>query len=509
MLMILDGWGIGKNDDGNAVYLSKTPFLEKMRNDYPNTQLMCSGEAVGLPDGIMGNSEVGHLNIGAGRIVYQDLLRIDLSIRNGAFFENKVFNELISNVKEKSSSLHLIGLVSDGGVHSQFSHIIALLDLAERKGVKNVYIHAILDGRDTPPDSGAGFIKNLNDHIQKKHNGKIATICGRYYAMDRDTRWDRTEKAYNLYTKADGVHENDPIIAVQNAYAKKETDEFIKPIVIVDENTKPIATMQDNDGLIFFNFRSDRARQLTRSFTEKDFSFFKREQIPAFCSFVTMTQYDEKFTLPIAFPQFELMEILGEIISKQGFKQLRIAETEKYAHVTYFFNGGIEKPFTLEDRCLIPSPRDIATYDLRPEMSAYKVKDELLNRLNTNNYDLIVVNFANMDMVGHTGIIDAAIKACQAVDNSVKEVATLAKEKGYAVMITADHGNSETMKDENGHPHTAHTLNPVRFILVDDSRKAISLRKGVLGDIAPTILEIMGIDKPEKMTGTSLIEKNN
>lgn len=506
MLMILDGWGINSAREGNAVFIAKTPFLDRLMEEYPHTRLLCSGEAVGLPSGIMGNSEVGHLNIGAGRIVYQYLLRIDTAIKDGAFSKNHVLNSIISKIKANNSALHLMGLVSDGGVHSQLNHLFALMDMAREKGLKNVYIHGILDGRDTPPDSGAKYIKQLQEHIRTNDFGTIATLCGRFYVMDRDNRWERIEKAFRLYTQGEGTRENDPVEAVKKAYMQDETDEFVSPIVIVSEDEKPLGTIRDGDGVIFFNFRADRAREITRAFTDPAFEFFKRELLPKLCDFACMTQYDEKFTLPAAFPPVYLKEILGETISKQGLKQLRIAETEKYAHVTYFFNGGEEKPFPLEDRCLIPSPREVPTYDLKPEMSALPVTKEVIARIESKKYDLIVLNFANMDMVGHTGILDAAVKACEIVDECIENIVNKVKAHGGIVLITADHGNAEKMIDKVGKAYTAHTTNPVPFILIDDMQKRVNLRTGILGDIAPTILHVMDIDKPEPMTGRSLID---
>jgi 2,3-bisphosphoglycerate-independent phosphoglycerate mutase len=505
MLMILDGWGINLSHDGNAVYLSGTPNLNKLMQEYPHTQLLCSGEAVGLPQGIMGNSEVGHLNIGAGRIVYQDILRIDLAIRDGSFFKNEAIVELIDDVAERGASVHLLGLVSDGGVHSQLSHLLALLDLTRQKGARKVFVHAILDGRDTPPDSGVAYIKTVQDHLQAHQHGAIATICGRYFAMDRDNRWDRTQKAYRLYAAGEGNKERDPVTAVKNAYTRDETDEFVKPIVITADTGKAAGTIKDGDSVIFFNFRADRARQITRAFNDPDFDGFKRNPFTRLSKYVCMTQYDEKFKLPVAFGPVHRDKILGEVISSAGLRQLRIAETEKYAHVTYFFNGGEEKSFPLEDRCLVPSPREVPTYDLKPEMSAPKVTAEVISRIQSDKYRLIVLNFANMDMVGHTGVLEAAITACKTVDRCVAEIVTTVKDRGGVVLVTADHGNAEMMTEPNGSPHTAHTLNPVPFILVDDSRKNVHLKEGKLGDIAPTILEIMGIDKPEQMTGLSLI----
>ncbi|MCJ7774333.1 MAG: 2,3-bisphosphoglycerate-independent phosphoglycerate mutase [Desulfobacterales bacterium] len=505
ILMILDGWGINKKTIGNAVNLANTPVLDSLLDEYPNTQLLCSGESVGLPEGIMGNSEVGHLNIGAGRVVYQDLLRIDVAIQDGSFSENDKLNHIVSCVKKIGSTLHLMGLVSDGGVHSQLTHLFALLEMAKEKDV-NTCVHAILDGRDTPPKSGVEYIKRLEEYLKKTKCGSISTICGRYYAMDRDNRWDRIEKAFGLYTRGEGIVEDNPVTAVLNAYDRSETDEFVKPIIISGENNNGAGKIKDNDGIIFFNFRADRAREITRAFTDPEFSSFKRDPIPKLCEFVCMTLYDESFSLPIAFPPIHLDQILGEIISLQGLSQLRIAETEKYAHVTYFFNGGEETPFALEDRCLIPSPRDVATYDLKPEMSAYEVTKEVLSRIKSKRYDLVVLNFANMDMVGHTGVLSAAIKAVEAVDKCVGKITKEVRSQGGVLFITADHGNAEKMIAENEGTFTAHTTHPVPFILVDDSFKQVKLRAGSLCDIAPTILHMMGIQQPEKMTGITLIE---
>ncbi len=506
MLIILDGWGINPVREGNAFAMADTPCLDRLMNEYPHTSLLCSGEAVGLPAGIMGNSEVGHLNIGAGRIVYQDLLRIDTSINNDEFNQNSAFISVMSEVREKNSALHLMGLVSDGGVHSQLSHLLALLEMSKDQGVKRVYVHAILDGRDTPPDSGADYIALLQNHIASINHGSIATICGRFYAMDRDKRWDRVEKAYRLYIHGEGTREQDPVEAVKKAYDNGETDEFIRPIVITGDDPDDINIVCDDDGIIFFNFRADRAREITSMFTENKFDDIERETRPDLCDFVCMTMYDENFTLPVAYQPVHLDKILGEIISDNGLKQFRLAETEKYAHVTYFFNGGEEKPFPAEERCLVPSPRDISTYDQKPEMSVNLVTEEALSKIESNLYDLVVINLANMDMVGHTGILEAAQKACEAVDRCLEKLVAKVKEQGGVLLITADHGNSEQMIADNGHPHTAHTLNPVPFILVDDTRKNRNLKTGSLKDIAPTILHIMGLNQPEEMTGYSLIE---
>ena len=508
VLMILDGWGIAASNDGNAIAMAKTPFLDSIINNYPNTRLQCAGKAVGLPAGIMGNSEVGHMNMGAGRIVYQGLLRIDMAIQDRSFFDNAAFDAVMTKVKEKQSALHLMGLVSDGGVHSQLTHIFALIDMAAQKGIKEIFIHAILDGRDTPPDSGVEYIKSLQAYMTAQKVGRIASICGRYYAMDRDTRWNRTEKAYRLYTLGEGVKEKDPVTAIENAYARGETDEFINPVLMIKDNGNPVKIVSDNDGVIFFNFRPDRARQITRAFTAPGFTHFKKEKTIDLCEFVCMVLYDETFALPVAFPPVHLEKVLGEVVSNQGLNQLRIAETEKYAHVTYFFNGGEEKPFPNEDRHLVPSPREVATYDQKPEMSAKEIADKTLSCIQTEKYQMIVLNFANLDMVGHTGIIEAAVKACEAVDQCAGKVVSAVLEKGGTVLVTADHGNAEKMKDEKGRPFTAHTLNPVPLVLVSRNIKTIRLKEGVLGDIAPTMLDIMGIKKPTEMTGNSLILKD-
>ncbi len=505
VLMILDGWGIGDQDQTDAVFSAQTPFLDQLKKEYPATRLTCSGPAVGLPEGIMGNSEVGHLNIGAGRIVYQDLLRIDNAVSDGSFFENTVFLDLMATLRDNRKSLHLMGLLSDGGVHSQFTHLLALLEMSLKAGVEQVYIHPILDGRDTPPESGLGYLKQLAQHLDKINHGRIATVCGRYYAMDRDNRWERVERAYRLYTEGKGTPFSDPISAVQASYEKGETDEFVQPAAIVGENQKPVGTVADGDGIIFFNFRADRAREITKAFTQKDFSGFDRGNLPDLGGYVCMTLYDETFNLPMAFAPVHLENILGAVISSKGLKQLRIAETEKYAHVTYFFNGGEETSFPGEERCLIDSPRDVPTYDHKPEMSARAVTEELLKRLQEDRNDFIVVNYANMDMVGHTGVFSAAVNACATVNDCVEKIVTQVLKQNGILLITADHGNAETMLDSNGRIFTAHTTNPVPLILVDPDRRNISLNEGILGDIAPTLLALMGIPKPVEMTGNSLL----
>ncbi|MEW6077549.1 MAG: 2,3-bisphosphoglycerate-independent phosphoglycerate mutase [Thermodesulfobacteriota bacterium] len=505
MLMILDGWGINPSREGNAIAAARTPNLDRLFSEYAHTQLLCSGEAVGLPEGYMGNSEVGHLNLGAGRVVYQDLMRINLSIRDGSFFNNRVFGSLMDSIKARNTSLHLMGLLSDGGVHSHVDHLQALVKMAAARKIP-VLIHAILDGRDTPPDSGKTYLANLQEFLASFPQARIATICGRFYAMDRDTRWDRTEKAFRLYTTGEGIVESDPVTAIANAYNRGETDEFVVPVTIPGASSSPAGVLAEKDGLIFFNFRSDRARQIVRAFTEKEFSGFSRAVIPRLCDLVCMTQYDKTMALPVAFPPVYLTHTLGETMAHLNYAQLRIAETEKYAHVTYFFNGGVETPFAGEERVLIPSPRDVATYDLKPEMSAAAVAGALVEQIRQDKHDLIVVNFANLDMVGHTGVFEAAVTACEEVDRCVGMVMSEFSAKNGIALITADHGNAEQMMDENGAPHTAHTVNPVPLILVDDSRKKAVLRKGRLGDIAPTILSLMDLAKPAEMTGASLIE---
>jgi 2,3-bisphosphoglycerate-independent phosphoglycerate mutase len=497
--MILDGWGLRSSSDNNAIALSKDQTINNLTKKYPTTSLGCSGEAVGLPEGQMGNSEVGHLNIGAGRIVYQELTRITKSIKDGDFFTNKTLLDAVNNVKKNGSNLHVMGLVSDGGVHSDNKHLYALIDLAKKNGLKNIYIHCFMDGRDTPPESGKRYIEELQKVIADKGMGKIASIMGRYYAMDRDNRWERVSQVYEAMTSGIGVSEDDPIQAMQNSYDKKVTDEFVKPLII-----KGTPRISDNDSLIFFNFRGDRARELTRCFTDKDFKGFNRKAIPKIY-FVCLTQYDVTIDAHVAFPPHALKNILAEILSKNGLKQLRIAETEKYAHVTFFFNGGLETPYPGEDRALIPSPK-IATYDLKPEMSAFEVTDRVIQEIQSGKYDVIIMNYANCDMVGHTGMLDAAIKAVEAVNKSVGRVVEVVKAKGGISMITADHGNAEQMYDPKTHgPHTAHTCDRVPFMLVSDIKDIELRNNGILADIAPTMLKLLEIEKPKEMTGEALI----
>ena len=504
VLIILDGWGIGTDPKKNAQEQANIPFYENLVNEYPHNALECAGEAVGLPTGAMGNSEVGHLNLGAGRTVYQDYARINKAIEDGSFMENKALSGAMASAVENNSAFHLIGLLSDGGVHSHIEHLYSLIRTALAKGVKDVFIHALMDGRDTPPRSGINYIKDLESFIADKPGARIASVIGRYWAMDRDKRWERVEQAYKALVLGEGARVSSAVEAVEKSYGLNETDEFIKPSLICD-NGEPIGLFNDNDSVVFFNFRADRAREITSALAVEEFDGFKRDKAPALGSYVTMTQYEEDFDFPAAFPPLKLTNILGEILSRNNLKQLRIAETEKYAHVTYFFNGGEENPFSGEDRALIPSPRDVATYDLKPEMSAFKVRDEVLKRLDQDKYDFILLNFANPDMVGHTGIMEAAVKACETVDSCLESIVTKVHSLGGTVMITSDHGNCDNMGSHED-PFTAHTTNPVPFIIL---KKDIKLTpKGILADVAPTVLDLMGIDQPEEMTGKSLLLKN-
>ncbi len=516
-LIILDGFGFRKAKEGNAIALAKKPFWDKIWAQNPHGLLIASGEAVGLPQGQMGNSEVGHTNLGAGRIVWQDIVRISRAIKTGEFFKNPVLLKLMNH--GKNSRLHLVGLLSDGGVHSHIEHLKALLELAKRSGVKDVYIHAILDGRDTPPKSAEKYLKELMEFISVLGVGKIATMGGRYYYMDRDKRWDRTKKAYDAMVLGKGRRAEDPLKALKDAYERGETDEFVQPYVIDSSGV-----LRDSDAVFFFNFRADRMRQLVSAIALKDFEGFKREKFVSVYA-ATMTLYDETFPLDVAFPPQELKNVIGEVISNLGYRQLRIAETEKYAHVTYFFSGGQEKPFKGEDRVLIPSPK-VATYDLKPQMSAFEVAEAFVKKLNENDYKLLVLNFANPDMVGHTGNLNAAIKAIEAVDRCLEKVVSAVLAKGGACIVTADHGNAEQMIDpKTGQPHTAHTTNPVPFVLLANELKGkVRLRRrekddvdipksfeserilGILGDVSPTILKLLGIDIPPQMTGDTLVE---
>jgi 2,3-bisphosphoglycerate-independent phosphoglycerate mutase len=512
VLAILDGWGYGEPGPDNAITVAATPNMDRWMAQCPFTTLVAHNGLVGLPEGQMGNSEVGHLNIGAGRIVYQDFTRINRAIASGELFTNPALCSIMDRVRETGSSLHLLGLVSDGGVHSHIEHLEALLAMASRKQIQRVYVHCFMDGRDTPPKSGAGYIRRLESAMERLHCGRIATISGRYWAMDRDTRWDRVEQAWKALVAGTGVGATDPVQAVEDAYRRGETDEFIKPVVL-QEDGRPVARIADSDGIIFFNFRADRARELCRAFTEPGFSGFGVDNRPKILDLVTFTEYEHDFGLPAAFPPMSMTNILGEVISRQGMRQLRIAETEKYAHVTYFFNGGREVPFPGETRILVDSPREVATYDQKPEMSAYEVTDRLLAVLDEagtegSPYDLIVLNFANGDMVGHTGIMEAAVAACETVDRCLGRIADALLSRGGAMLITADHGNAEIMKDPvTGEPYTAHSLNPVPLILLDREHQGCTLRPGgALKDIAPTILTLLGIPVPKEMEGVNLLE---
>ena len=498
LLMILDGFGIAPKE-GNAIAAANKPNLDRLFSSNPITKIGASGLDVGLPDGQMGNSEVGHTNIGAGRIVYQELTRITKAIEDGPFFENEAFLSAVENAKKNGTALHLIGLLSDGGVHSHITHLYGLLELAKRHGLTKVYVHALLDGRDVPPASGKDFVAACAEKMKEIGVGEIATVMGRYYAMDRDNRWERVEKAYSAMVYREGVQAADPVQAVADSYANDETDEFVVPVVC--EKGAPI---QANDSVIFYNFRPDRAREITRTFVDPDFSGFERKNGFFPLTYVCMTQYDA--TMPnvqVAFKPESLENTFGEYISQKGLKQLRIAETEKYAHVTFFFNGGVEKQYDGEDRILVKSPK-VATYDLQPEMSAYEVTDKLVAAIESSKYDVIILNFANCDMVGHTGVFEAAVKAVEAVDTCVGRVTDAVAAQGGVTLITADHGNADRMVDDDGSPFTAHTTNPVPFCVVGYDCK---LREGGrLADIAPTMLQILGLPQPAEMTGKSLIE---
>ena len=498
MLMILDGFGIAPKE-GNAIYAAKTPNIDKIFNKYPVTKLNASGLAVGLPEGQMGNSEVGHTNIGAGRVVYQDLTRITKAIQDGEFFTNKALVDAVDSAVKNNKALHLFGLLSNGGVHSHNTHLYALLKLAKQRGLEKVYIHAFMDGRDVPPTSGVDFLRECISKTQEIGVGKVATVMGRYWAMDRDKRFERLQKAYDAMVLGEGIINSDAVKAVEESYKNEVTDEFIKPIVC-DKN----GMIKPNDSIIFYNFRPDRAREITRTFVDPDFNGFERKNGFFPVTYVCMTQYDE--TMPnvsLAFAPEELVNTLGEYLSKNGKTQLRIAETEKYAHVTFFFNGGVEKTFEGEDRALIPSPK-VATYDLQPEMSAYEVTDEVISRIKSGKYDIIILNFANCDMVGHTGVFEAAVKAVEAVDECVGRIYDIIMEKDGVLLITADHGNADKMVDENGGPFTAHTTNPVPFCVVNYDCELKD--SGKLADIAPSMLKILGMKQPSEMTGESFIK---
>ena len=505
VLLILDGYGERKEKDGNAIALANTPVMDKLKKEFPYVEGQASGLFVGLPDGQMGNSEVGHMNMGAGRIVYQELTRITKAIEDGDFFENKALKEAVEHCKKENSALHFMGLVSSGGVHSHIGHIYGLLELAKRAGLKKVYLHAFLDGRDTPPDSGKSFLMDVEKKMQELGVGEIATISGRYYAMDRDKNYDRVEKAYRAMVDGTGEKASSIEEAIDASYAKKVYDEFVLPTVI--EKDGAVHTVSDGDAMIFFNFRPDRAREICHAFCDDEFNFFNRGARKK-VFFVCFTDYDP--TIPnkrVAFEKEEIHNTLGEVVSNLGKNQLRIAETEKYAHVTFFFNGGKEEPYENEDRILVPSPKEVPTYDLKPEMSCYTVTEKLTEAIRSGKYDLVVANFANPDMVGHTGVLSAAIKAIEVVDECMGKVVDAVESMHGNIFILADHGNADIMIDEKtGEPYTAHTTNPVPFILVSDEKHKLR-EGGCLADVAPTLLELMGIPQPKEMTGKSLLEK--
>ncbi len=499
ILVIMDGHGIAPAGPGNAVTTANTPNLDRLYREFPTSRLQASGLFVGLPDGQMGNSEVGHLNLGAGRVVYQDITRIDKAIKDGSFTQNTVLKNAFESARKTGSRVHMLGLLSDGGVHSHIRHLKALLNMAKKAGVPDVTVHTFMDGRDTPPDSGIGYIEDLNSFIRELGFGEIGTVTGRYYAMDRDNRWERIQAAYDALVNGKGRKTATAEEAVKTAYAAGETDEFIKPVVIDGSHS-----ISNGDVVLFFNFRSDRARQMCHALLDDAFSHFEREKLQ-FNDFVTFTEYEAGLPVSIAFPQETLTGLYGEAVSKAGLKQLRIAETEKYAHVTFFFNGGEEKSFPGEERILVPSPK-VATYDLQPEMSAFEVADKVVNAIESGRFQAIVLNFANCDMVGHTGVFDAAVKAVETVDTCVGKVADSVLKNGWDMLLTADHGNAEKMLDENGGPFTAHTTNPVPLCLISERFRHAELNEGALRDIAPTLLSLVDVPQPAEMTGKSLIK---
>lgn len=506
VLMILDGWGIRQETCGNAIHEACPHNFLKLASTYPYTELEASGLAVGLPPSQMGNSEVGHLNIGAGRVVYQEITRISKAIDEGEFFKNEVLTEAIDGALRSGRSIHLMGLLSDGGVHSLLKHLYALVSMCRQRGAERVFIHAFTDGRDVPPKSAGDYVLQVESELKKIGCGRIATIGGRYWGMDRDKHWERVERAYRAMVMGEGLKAPNALAAVHASYDVEVTDEFIEPTVIVDEQGEAIARVEDGDAVIFFNFRADRARQITRAFVDEDFEGFKRSLWPK-VRYVCMTQYDATIEAKVAFPPQNLSDTLGEYLSRQGLRQLRIAETEKYAHVTFFFNGGREEPFVGEERILIPSPA-VPTYNLKPEMSAREITSRLLSCLEKDYYDVVIMNYANPDMVGHTGIMEAAVKAIKTVDECLGQVVDDVLGRQGVVIITADHGNAEQMLDGD-HPHTAHTSDPVPFILVGDDYRGLRLRSGgSLQDIAPTMLDILGLPKPELMTGESLLKND-
>lgn len=498
VLIIMDGYGLAAPTQGNAIAQAKKPNLDKFFSEYPCSKLSASSMDVGLPEGQMGNSEVGHTNIGAGRVVFQILPKISRDIENGDFFKNEVYIKAMEDAKRNGKALHIMGLLSTGGVHSHLNHIFGILDMAKQRGVENVFVHCFLDGRDVAPKSGAGFVKQLQDKCDELGNARIATIQGRFYGMDRDKRWDRVEEGYNAIVCGKGVMDSDAVHAVEQSYAEEVTDEFVKPVVVCPEGI-----INQGDSVIFMNFRPDRAREMTWALNLADFDGFKREKTVYPLSYVCTAQYDETLPLPIAYPPEEIQNTLGDYVSSKGLKQFRVAETEKYAHVTFFFNGGVEKQTEGEERCLVPSPKEYATYDLIPQMSAEKVCDKVVEAIASEKYELIVCNFANCDMVGHTGIMDAAVTAVETVDKCMGRIINeVEKHSDTVLLVTADHGNADCMFDESGKVNTAHTTNLVPFCV---SIKGAELSDGRLADIAPTILYVMGLDKPEEMTGENLL----
>jgi len=507
LLVVLDGWGLRAEREANAIALAGTPTMDALVRDYPSSALQTSGLAVGLPEGQMGNSEVGHTNLGAGRIVYQDLVRINRAVEDGSFFQNPVLQEAMKRAKAGSGTVHFMGLFSDGGVHSHVDHLHALLELARREGVARAFVHAFLDGRDTPPRSGLGYLQAFEKRLAGTGYGKVASVMGRFYAMDRDKRWDRVALAYAALVKGEGYRSAAPAQAVEEAYGRDENDEFVKPTVVVDGTGEPRGRVRDGDVIVFFNFRADRARELTRAFTQDGFAEFDPKPRPGLSYYACMTEYDQTFGLPVAYGPDQPTRIFPEIVAEAGIAQLRCAETEKYAHVTFFFNGGREVQYAGEDRILVPSPRDVKTYDQKPEMSAREVTDRLVQAIDSRKYGFILVNFANPDMVGHSGKLEAAIQAVKVVDECLGRLWKAARAAHMAMLVTADHGNCEMMVDPvTGQPHTAHTLGPVPFVLADPDMKGAKLRaEGVLADVAPTALQVMGLPQPPEMKGLGLV----
>ncbi len=498
--MILDGWGITQDPKVSAIYNAKTPYINSLYEKFPHAELRTDGEHVGLPEGQMGNSEVGHMNLGAGRIVYQNLAKINKAVKDGSLAQETELLNAFEYAKKNNKNVHFLGLVSNGGIHSHIDHLKGLLDVASKHELKNVFLHAFTDGRDCDPKSGKYFINDIQEHMQKT-TGELATITGRYYAMDRDNRWERVQLTYDALVNGKGSLSTNATKSIQQSYDNGVTDEFIKPIILVDENKQPKAVIKEDDIVIFFNFRTDRGRQLTEALHQENFLEFNMKKLPLY--FVTMTNYDETFkNINVIYNSNNIENTLGEVLETANKKQIRIAETEKYPHVTFFFSGGREQEFEGEKRLLCPSPK-VATYDLKPEMSAYEIRDAIVPELKNGEVDFVCLNFANGDMVGHTGVFEAAVKACETVDNCVKDVITIALDNNYTTILIADHGNCETMINPDGSPHTAHTTNPVPMILIDKDLK--SIKNGVLGDIAPTVLRLMGIDQPKEMTQHSLI----